>query len=268
MHTTFDFRETWLHKINPSMKLLTMIVLFILVILIHNLNLMILFTMVTMILFVFFTGHPYKRILLFSIPFLIIFVSTATSMTLFGKGESTIIRWGLIHVTDESLFRGIHLGFRALTYAMLGLTFALTTRPVYLFYSLMQQLKLNPKYAYSFMAGIRLMPILIEEFQHIRSAQKVRGVRTGKGIKSLFYIFKITSIPLLSQCIRRAFRIAISMEAKRFDFAKKRTFYYKIGFSKYDVFFVGYYIALTSLALLLAQEFPFFPITDVRYLSE
>lgn len=264
MHTTFDLRETWLHKINPSMKLLTMIFLFILVIFIHNLNMMILFTLINLLLFLFFTGHPFKRILLFSIPFIMIFVSTSTSMIFFGKGETTLFKWGLIHATEESLIRGIHLGLRALTYALLGLTFALTTRPVLLFYSLMQQLKLQPKYAYSFMAGVRLIPIMFEEFQTIRNAQKVRGVKPS----GFFGQFKKISIPLLSQCIRRAFRIAVAMEAKRFENGRERTFYYKIGYSKYDVFFVLYFVLLTGLAFYLSLEIPFFPITDVRYVGE
>lgn len=264
MHLTFDFEETWLHKINPSLKLLTMIFLFLLVIIIHNLNFMILITIVATILFVFFTGHPFKRILLFSIPFLFIFISTTTSMIFFGKGETTLYHWGLLHITKESLFRGLHLGFRALTYALLGITFALTTRPVFLFYSLMQQLKLRPKYAYSFMAGIRLIPIMIDEFQSIRNAQRVRGVQSGSYIQQI----KRISIPLLSQCIRRAFRIAIAMEAKRFENSTERTFYYKIGFSKYDVIFVSYFVTLIGFSFFIATEIPFLPITDVRNMGE
>jgi energy-coupling factor transport system permease protein len=262
MHITFDFKETWLHKINPSIKLVIMTALFFLVIFIHNINMMILFAIISFILFFFFTGHPYKRLFLFSIPFLFIFISTASSMIFFGKGETTLLKWGLVHVTEESLFRGFHLGFRALSYALLGLTFALTTRPVLLFYSLMQQVKLGPKYAYSFMAAIRLIPIMIEEYQTIRNAQRVRGVRGG-----FFQQFKQISIPLLSQCIRRAFRIAVAMEAKRFSNSKARTFYYQTGFSRYDLLFVGYFLVMLGLAYYIALTYPLFPITDVRDLG-
>jgi energy-coupling factor transport system permease protein len=54
------------------------------------------------------------------------------------------------------------------------------------------------------------------------------------------------------------------MEAKRFDYSKERTFYYKIGFSKFDVVFIGYFVVLTGLSFYLAQEFPLFPVSDVR----
>lgn len=267
MEWEFTMKETWLHKINPSVKLLFMLVLFISVLFIHNLNFLINYTIFAFLLFLFFTGHPLKRIMLFSLPFVLIFVSTSASMIFFGKGQTTWWQWGLIHITEESFYRGLHLGFRALIFALFGLTFSLTTRPVFLFYSLMQQLKLKPKYAYSFMAGIRLIPIMLEEFQTIRQAMIVRGVEQKMGPANFFNQLKAYSIPLLSQSIRRAHRIAVAMEAKRFSNETKRTFYYEIGFSKYDVFFVGYFLLAIFLSYFASVVFPYVPITDVRWAS-
>jgi energy-coupling factor transport system permease protein len=147
---------------------------------------------------------------------------------------------------------------------MLGLTFALTTRPVYLFYSLMQQLHLKPKYAYSFMAAVRLLPIMIDEFQTIRYAQKVRGINSPNGLSGYFKMIKSLMIPLLSQSIRRAFRIAVAMEAKRFNNDSERTYYYQIGFSKFDLLFLIYFVICIGLAYFAAIEYPLFPSTDVR----
>ncbi|MFD1357819.1 energy-coupling factor transporter transmembrane component T family protein [Fictibacillus halophilus] len=258
-------KERWLHKINPALKLLTLTFLFVFAVTIHHLNFMITFTLTVSILFFFCTGQPYKHTLLFLLPFLLVFFSTAVSMILFGKGETTLFKWEIVHVTEESLYRGLHLGFRALVFAMMGITFVLTTKPVQLFYSLMQQFKLQPKYAYSFMAAIRLIPIMFEELQTIRDAQKVRGVLSQKGIRSVLKKIKSLPIPLLSQSIRRAFRIAVAMEAKRFNSSNERTFYYHIGFSIYDLFFIGYFVLTISLAYLFSLEFPLFPVTDVRH---
>ncbi|MBD8067758.1 energy-coupling factor transporter transmembrane component T family protein [Bacillus sp. PS06] len=265
MQSEFSFKETWLHQINPSLKLIVMILLFVAVLLIHNINFIINFTIVTFILFIAFTGHPVKRIMLLSLPFLLVFISTASTMILFGKGEITWFKWGLIHITEESFFRGMHIGFRAIIFAALGLTFALTTRPVFLFYSLMQQLKLPPKYAYSFMAGMRLIPIMMEEFQTIRQAMKVRGVESRKGIKAFFQKFITYSIPLLSQSIRRAHRIAVAMEAKRFSQVKKRTYYYAIAFSRIDILFLSYFVIMLFVGYYIAIIYPYFSITDIRF---
>lgn len=239
-----------------------MLCLFVFAITIHQFHFMILFTLVIALLFLFGTGYSYKHIFLLLIPFLFIFLSTSSSMILFGKGEITLFKFAYVHITKESLIRGIHIGFRTLSFAMLSLTFALTTRPVKLFYSLMQQLKLSPKYAYTFMAAIRLIPIMIEEFHTIRNAQKVRGIQ---GQKNLFKRMKILMIPLLSQSIRRAHRIAVAMEAKKFDSSKKRTYFYEIRFSKFDIFFASYFLIMFGLAYLFSLHFPIFPVTDVRF---
>ncbi|MCA1030832.1 energy-coupling factor transporter transmembrane protein EcfT [Bacillus timonensis] len=264
MQLDFTYRETWMHKINPSVKLLTLVFLFLAVLFIHNVSFIVNFTIMTFVLFLGFTGHPLKRVLLITIPFLIIFVSTSSSMILFGQGETTWFTFGLIHISEESFYRGIHIGFRALIFASLGITFALTTRPVFLFYSLMQQLKVKPKYAYSFMAGLRLIPIMVEEFQTIRMAMKVRGVTHEKGLKKIFQKVKAYSIPMLAQSIRRAHRIAVAMEAKRFSSVENRTYYYQVSYSKYDLLFVLYFVIMIPTGYWLSIYYPYFSITDIQ----
>lgn len=264
LNIDWSIDETWLHKTNPSFKLLCMLGLFAGILFIHNINILVIFTVGVLLFYFTSTGHPFERLFWISLPFALIFVSTSSSMILFGTGKTIWWEWGLIAISEESFFRGIHIGFRALSFAALGLLFTLTTRPVHLFYSLMQQLKVSPKYAYSFMAGMRLIPIMLEEFQTVQNAMKVRGVREEKGFKALFLKIKAISIPLLSQSIRRAHRIAVAMEAKGFSKAGKRTFYYKIGFSVFDLYFFAAFTLLICLAIFLGTNFPVFPVTDVR----
>lgn len=265
MQINLTYQETWLHRVNPSVKLIVSLALFITVLFIHHLDFMINFCLVSLFLLAFFTGHPWKRVILFSIPFLFIFISTSTSMIFFGKGETTWFRWGLVHITEESFYRGVHLGFRSLSFASVGLIFALTTKPVMLFYSLMQQLKLPAKFAYSFMAAIRLFPIMIEEFQTLRYALKVRGITEEKGIKGFYQKLKFFSIPLLAQSIRRAQRIAIAMEAKRFSLTKKRTYFYHVGFSGNDLILIVYLLLGIGVAYWCSHQWPYVNILDVRH---
>ncbi|WP_453990675.1 energy-coupling factor transporter transmembrane component T family protein [Bacillus nitroreducens] len=243
----FSSKETWLHRINPSVKLIVLVFLCIVVLFTDHLPFLIHTAVVVFILFFCFSGHSAKRILLLTLPFLLIFVSTSSSMVFFGKGDTVLYQWGLVSISEESIYKGLLVGFRGIIFAGLGLTFSLTTRPVFLFYSLMQQLKLPPKYAYSFMAGLRLIPIMIEEFQTIQNALRVRGYERKNGIQSFFNKLKVYSIPLLSQSIRRAHRIAVAMEAKQFSSENHRTFYYELTFSKYDMIFVLYFIVMLSL---------------------
>ncbi|RAV22133.1 energy-coupling factor transporter transmembrane component T family protein [Paenibacillus contaminans] len=267
MQIDFSYRETWLHRGNPALKLLLFVILFVYAMFVHNLDTLVYMTVFHFILLFSFSGHPLRRLLLYMSPFLLIFVSSAVSMALFGKGTTLWFEWGLVSVTKESFLRGIHLGFRALDFAVLGLTFALTTRPVYLFYSLMQQAKLPPKYAYSFMASIRLIPLLLEELQTLRYALKVRGMRRQRGIGGFYRKLKAYAVPLLAQSIRKAQRIAVAMEAKRFSEAKKRTYYYELSVSRIDALAIVAYAAIAAAAIGLSVYAPVFHMTDVRMIG-
>ncbi|MDF2961246.1 MAG: putative HMP/thiamine permease protein YkoC [Paenibacillus sp.] len=261
----FAFDETWLHRVNPSLKLILSIGMFFVVLFTDNINVLVNITAVQLLLLLLFSGHPMPRLLLMFLPFGLLFVSSSMSMMLFGKGDTTWLRLGLVHVTEESFFRGLHIGLKTVNMALMGLMFALTTRPVTLFYSLMQQCKLPPKYAYSFMAALRLMPIMADEFQTLRMALKVRGVKRRVGIGGFYETLRLYAIPLLAQSIRRAQRIAVAMEAKRFSSASGRTYYYRIGFSMRDLYLLLYLAAAVWAAVYAGQHFPYFHIGDVRY---
>ncbi|KMJ57963.1 ABC transporter permease [Bacillus sp. LL01] len=254
--------KTWMHEINPSFKLLGMILLFVAILFIHNINVMLNLSGILLVIYLFMTGQTYKLKLLLLIPFIFLFFTSAISMVLFGKGDTVWFEFGLIQITEESFYRGVHLGLRSLAFAFCGLIFALTTQPVYLFYSLMQQWRLPPKFAYSFMAGIRLLPLILEEFLTLRKALIVRGVEQKGSLLKKIYFY---SIPLLSQSIRRAHRIAVAMEAKRFSQQRNRTFYYEMGYSREDLGFVFLILFMLASSLYMGFHLPYLPTMDVRY---
>lgn len=263
MRPSYPHKPTWLHAVNPTLKLAIFSLWFVAVILIHDFNVMANVAALSVLLLAW-SGHPWRRLLLYASPFLLVFVSTSTGMMMFGTGETEWWSWGPVHVTRESFFRGLHLGFRALSMASAGLLFGLTTRPVALFYSLMQQAKLPPKYAYGFMAAIRMMPILIEEFQTRRNALRIRGSIRRGWWRRFYDGLSRYAVPLLAQSIRRAHRVAVAMEAKRFAGNAGRTYYYVIGYSYRDVLFVLLTAALFAIGALAGKLFPYANVTDVR----
>ncbi|HEX7055912.1 MAG TPA: energy-coupling factor transporter transmembrane component T, partial [Bacilli bacterium] len=243
---TFSYRETWLHKVNPSVKLLSFTALFIAVMLIHNPNTMLNTALGALLPLVIWSGHPGKRLLLYASPFVLIFVSGSLGMMFFGRGQTVWLHIGLLNITEESFYRGLHLGFRALVMAAAGLLFGLTTRPVHLFYSLMQTWRLPPKYAYGFLAGMRMLPIILEEFVILQKALKVRRADCRRQFWSGLGMLRMCFVSLLAQSIRRAHRTAVAMQARRFSPLAARTFYYRPGYSVRDWLFVAYFAALLS----------------------
>ncbi|MEI5906842.1 energy-coupling factor transporter transmembrane component T [Bacillus spongiae] len=253
-------KKTWLHDSNPSFKLAVMIVLFFFILFIHNPNVQLNILFFLLGTLIFLSGQRLWMIGLFLLPFLFVFFTSSISMIMFGKGETIWFEWGLISISAESFYRGIHIGLRAINFGLLGLIFVFTTRPVLLFYSMMQQWKLKPTFAYSFMAGIRLLPTFVEEFNTLRNAMYVRGANVKKGI---FFTMKTYSIPLLSQSIRKAHRIAAAMEAKGFT-NEKRTYYYQQSYSRYDAFLFIYIVVMMVAIYLLTQNVAYFPVDNVK----
>jgi len=261
-------RQTVLLRANPAVKLAAFIALFLVTVLTRNIDFAVYQALAYTVLLFMFGGFSIRKTLLLVLPFGFLFVSSSMTMVLFGKGDTLWWQWGLLRVTEESFYRGLHLGFRSIAFAAEGLLFVSTTPSVKLFYALMQNLRLAPRFAYSFMASIRLLPMVWEEFLIRRQALQVRGVTVkGRGLRGLAEHVRLYAVPLLSQSIRRAHRVAVAMEAKQFNGSGARTYYYPSNVSWAD----GAAVLLLALAPFAAYAaaavFPCFGIPDVRYHS-
>lgn len=256
---------TWMHRTNPALKLLLVVLLFFVALFTHRPDFMLYQALAFTVLLFWQSGYPFWKVLLLVLSFVLIFISSSSTMILFGKGTTVWWEWGLIRITEESFYRGIHIGLKSVTFASEGLLFVLTTSSVDMFYALMQKVKLPPKYAYSFMASIRLLPMVWEEFLIRQNALRIRGARSLKGPRGWIAGIKMYAVPLLSQSIRRAHRVAVAMEAKAFDGNGRRTYYYPSRFSRYDPLAAVIFIVVVVTALILSDVFPLFHIADVRF---
>lgn len=257
--------KTWMHLANPVIKLACMGLLFVITLFTHRMDFMF-YQMVVFILLLFWqSGYALWKITIIVLPLCLVCVSSSSSMILFGKGDTMWWTWGLIRISEESFFRGLHIGIKSVTFAAEGLLFVLTTSSVSLFYALMQKARVPPKYAYSFMASIRLLPMVWEEFQIRRNALAIRGGRSLRGLQGWIKGMKLYAVPMLAQSIRRAHRVAVAMEAKAFVSHQRRTYYYPSVYTKYDPFIVLLLCAGVVLAFIMAAYLPIFGIDDVRY---
>src|SRR5690625_227880 len=245
-------RKTWLYHVNPAIKFATFFILFIVVFLNQNFGFLLNQMIIYGVLLYVFSGYAWRKLLLLSIPIVLSFLSTAFTMTMFGKGINVWWSWGIIKISEESFYYGLLLGFKTACFGFLSLTFLLTSRPILLFYALMQQFKFPPKYAYSFIASISLMPVVLEELQTRSNALKVRGVQFSNGAKGLYDRLRLFTVPIFAQSIRRAQRVAVAMEAKRFHIGSARTFYYETTYALWDALFLVIMVGLFTTAYVLA----------------
>lgn len=248
-------RITWLHRANPAWKGLLMFL--VMLVLFFSRDLAFIVVMACWyggFLFVF-SGFARRKLLLLCLPFTLTFLSSSLTLALFGKGEHVLWQWGIVKISEESVRSGLIIGMKSLAIGLVSLVLLLTTRPVLLFYALMQQFRFPARFAYSFLAALRLVPIVIEEWQTRTHALKVRGITFSKGIKGVYERLKLYSVPLFAQSIRRAQRMAVAMEAKQFRMNQPRTYYYETSYSKIDAYLTAYVCGSLLVALLMPEPF-------------
>lgn len=245
-------KKTWLYKVNPAVKFALLFILFIIVFFNQNYAFVFYQLIATAAIVFIFSGYSLRRLLLFSLPILLTLVTSTFTMILFGRGETVWWQWGIIKISEESFYQGLLLGFKSACFGFISLIFLLTSRPMMMFYAFMQQFKLPAKYAYSFIAAFRMVPMIIDEFQIRTNALKVRGVQFSKGFKGIYERMRLYTIPLFAQSIRRAQRLGVAMEAKRFHMSVKRTYYYPTSYSWWDILFSLFLISIVIVTYVLA----------------
>ena len=255
--------KTFIDYANPLTKILLAAILFVMVIFIHNPNVLFHLTMLMLLMLLILSGVKLKYLILLLIFIFISGFISSLYMIFYGEGTDTLFRYGIIHITEESFIRGIHITMRGIILSLFGALVIFTSKITDVFYALMIQLKVKPKYAYSFMAAIRMVPIIITEYFQLRQARKVRRALIHKKYISGFKGLKSTIITLLSQSIRRAYRLGIAMESKGFTDGS-RTYFYKTSFSKYDLYLLLLMAAAIIAAVQLGTVITPFDSTDAR----
>ena len=128
----------------------------------------------------------------------------------------TAVAIGPIRIGAETLLNAIGLGVRLLAIALAGLLAVVTSEPVDIADSLVQQARLSPRFAIGVMAALRLLPLLASEWQTIGLARRARGVDAGRSPLAAVRLFAGRLLTLLVGAIRRASRLALAMEARGF----------------------------------------------------
>ncbi len=159
---------------------------------------------------------------------------------------------GPLRVDGQGLANGATMGLRALCFGGHSLLFVATTDPTIFALSLVRQLRLSPRAAYSLLAAYRLLPLLESELRQIRAAHRMRGVGEGQGLRGkVLRIYRYT-LPLLAGSLRRAGRIAAAMESRGFDGSRDRTWYRDVRVARRDWLYAAAMTAALAAILVAA----------------
>ena len=129
---------------------------------------------------------------------------------------------------SHNLYTALQLATRLLAYAGLGILFALSTDGEFFIASLLHQCRLSPKFAYGILAAFHLMPGMVREFDQVRLAFAVRGLRVHPlSLKPIF--------TMLVNSVRWSECVAMAMESKGFCGSAPRSYYFVPRVHWYDL---------------------------------
>ena len=204
-------------KINPSCKLIGLIVLSFALAFCHNpvLNLGI---FALCVLFILLSDANKKAFFVPMIPVLILAVGLFFTGYRFTQTGSDVVNMEMLHVGSSQVWNGLIFSSRALVYAGIGLLFALTTDRIRMIRSFNKQLHVPQVFAYGLLAAWGLLPQMMLEYKRTRMAFRARGIRVLPFSPSLL-------VTLLVKSTRWSEELSIAMESKGFAADAPRTIF-------------------------------------------
>ncbi|WP_215145970.1 energy-coupling factor transporter transmembrane component T family protein [Exiguobacterium qingdaonense] len=238
-----------LHDMNPTIKFATFTLIMFGLALFYNPWTPLIIIVGTLMIQLMATDVSWKKWSLFTIPFLITALGTFWTTLVFGKdlgGETWVSILGQ-SISKQEFAVAVSLSMRVLAFTVLSLLFMLTTDSKRFVMSLMQQARLSPTIAYSALVGFRFLPLMQQELHQLQYAHRLRGVPLNTRWERIRHVPKLL-LPLLAGSIRRAERIAFSMEARGFT-GGKRTVYERIDIKPTDYVWSCVFFLLFGLSI-------------------
>ena len=149
-------------------------------------------------------GLPRRRVALLAAPALLAAASVAFSNALLSAGG----------VADRSSWAAAALpASRVLAVALPGLVAAVAMDPTGLADALVARLRVPARPAYAALAGLRLLPLLADEWAVLGRASRARGLG-GSGIRARARQFSSMTFRLLVAALRRGGRLAVALDSR------------------------------------------------------
>jgi energy-coupling factor transport system permease protein len=204
------------------------------------------------------SGLAFRQLLKSVKPLRILLVLTFVLNVFFSGGQTVLLQWKFITITQEGLLLAVHFSLR-LVFLVLGTSIlTLTTSPVALSDGI--EILLTPlkkirfpvhELAMMMTIALRFIPTLIEETDKIMKAQKARGADFESG--NLIARAKAMTpllVPLFVSAFRRAGELAMAMEARCYHGGEGRTRLRVLRYTKEDG--MAFLVSFGMLALLIA----------------
>ncbi|GAB3568422.1 energy-coupling factor transporter transmembrane component T family protein [Spelaeicoccus albus] len=162
---------------------------------------------------------------------------------------ATVLDLQVVRISEGSAMLAAAICLRVLAVALPGVVLFATTDPTDLADGMIQRLGLPARFVLGALAALRLVGLLIDDWQSLAMARRARGVGGGMGIKR----FAGQAFALLVMSLRRGSQLATAMEARGFGTAAPRTSARVSTFAARDAVLVGGAALVAALAVTAAN---------------
>lgn len=232
-------RPTVLEKINPFIKVVTILVCGILMALTSSWKLNLAVLIVALLALLLLSNCKLSSLVKTFVPVILLVGAVFVSGMSYGKSAAQSASIYDVASMDSALL----LSTRILAYVGMGMMFALSTDQKEFIMSLMHQAHVKPKFAYGVLAAVNLIPTLRREWDEVNLAYRARKKRTG--LLPIGPLFNT-----LVNGIRWSENVAMAMESKGFDGDGSRTFAITTRVRAGDICFAVLCIGLMAAGMI------------------
>ena len=232
-------RPTVLEKINPFIKVVTILVCGILMALTSSWKLNLAVLIAALLALLLLSNCKLSSLIKTFVPVILLAGAVFVSGMSYGKSAAQSASIYDVASMDSALL----LSTRILAYVGMGMVFALSTDQKEFIMSLMHQAHVKPKFAYGVLAAVNLIPTLRREWDEVNLAYRARKKRTG--LLPIGPLFNT-----LVNGIRWSENVAMAMESKGFDGDGSRTFAITTRVRAGDICFAVLCIGLMAAGMI------------------
>lgn len=232
-------KPTVLEKINPFIKVVTILVCGILMALTSSWKLNLAVLIAALLALLLLSNCKLSSLVKTFVPVILLAGAVFVSGMSYGKSAAQSASIYDVASMDSALL----LSTRILAYVGMGMVFALSTDQKEFIMSLMHQAHIKPKFAYGVLAAVNLIPTLRREWDEVNLAYRARKKRTG--LLPIGPLFNT-----LVNGIRWSENVAMAMESKGFDGDGSRTFAITTRVRAGDICFAVLCIGLMAAGMI------------------
>lgn len=232
-------RPTVLEKINPFIKVVTILVCGILMALTSSWKLNLAVLIAALLALLLLSNCKLSSLVKTFVPVILLAGAVFVSGMSYGKSAAQSASIYDVASMDSALL----LSTRILAYVGMGMVFALSTDQKEFIMSFMHQAHVKPKFAYGVLAAVNLIPTLRREWDEVNLAYRARKKRTG--LLPIGPLFNT-----LVNGIRWSENVAMAMESKGFDGDGSRTFAITTRVRAGDICFAVLCIGLMAAGMI------------------